>query len=238
MLDDSRYSEEDILAAINHLKVEGGKKFSFNTLDATRHFYKGDALGNWSPEQLMAGRDVLILGAGPGVAAHKIAIESYICRHKPVVVALNTQSAISQQLIDLRVACHPVRLLADCEAHTNLPQPLITPASMLPADVQHSLGGKTLLDFGLTVQPNMFQFKPTSAVLPNSLVISYALAIATSGKANRVLVAGFDGYGADDPRTKEMQQIFALYLAAEGAGSVTSITPTTYSIPSLSVYAL
>lgn len=35
MLGDSRYSEEDVLAAINHLKVEGGKKFSFNALDAT-----------------------------------------------------------------------------------------------------------------------------------------------------------------------------------------------------------
>ena len=31
MLNDSRYGEEDILAASNHLKVEGGKKFSFNS---------------------------------------------------------------------------------------------------------------------------------------------------------------------------------------------------------------
>ena len=238
MLGDSRYSEEDILAAINHLKVEGGKKFSFNALDATRHFYQGDAQGSWSPKNLLVGKNVLILGAGAGVAEHKTAIENYIKANKPVVIALNTQSAVAQELIDVRVACHPVRLLADCTAHVVLPQPLITPASMLPADVIQAFGKKELLDFGLTVKANTFSFSATNAVVPNSLVVSYALAIASSGQASQILLAGFDGYGADDPRTKEMQQIFSSYQAAENALAVTSITPTTYSIPTISVYAL
>lgn len=237
MLSDSRYSEEDILAAINHLKTEGGKKFSFNALDATRHFYQGDAKGEWAPSNLLEGREVLILGAGPGVAEHKVALEDYIEAKKPVVIALNTQSAVAQHLIDVRVACHPVRLLADCEAHTALPQPLVTPASMLPTDVLESLDGKKLLDFGLTVKANTFSFATTNAVLPNSLVISYALALATSGKASRILLAGFDGYGADDPRTKEMQNVLALYKEADVL-DVISITPTSYSIPTLSVYAM
>lgn len=238
MLGDSRYSEEDILAAINHLKVEGGKKFTFNALDSTRHFYRGDARGSWEPRTLLSGREVLILGAGHGVAEHKAAIENYIKTKKPVVIALNTQSSVAQDLIDVRVACHPVRLLADCEAHTALPQPLITPASMLPEDVINSLSGKTLFDFGLTVKANTFGFSETNAVLPNSLVVSYALAIASSGQASRISLAGFDGYGADDPRTKEMQQIFADYQLAPDALPVTSITPTSYSVPTISVYAL
>jgi len=237
MLSDSRYSEEDILAAINHLKVEGGKKFSFNAFDATRHFYQGDAKGHWVSADILAGREVLILGAGPGVAAHKVAIEGYIKVKKPVVIALNTQAAVAQELIDLRVACHPVRLLADCEAHTALPQPLVTPASMLPNDVLESLSGKELLDFGLTVRANTFSFAATNAVLPNSLVISYALALATSGNANRILLAGFDGYGADDPRTREMQQVLELYKDVD-ALDVISVTPTSYNIPTLSIYAM
>lgn len=237
MLGDPRYSEEDIIAAISHLKVEGGKKFSFNTLDATRHFYKGDAKGEWAPKDLIAGRDVLILGAGPGVSAHKAAIESYIACQKPVVVALNTQSAVAQDLIDIRVACHPVRLLADCEAHVTLPQPLVTPASMLPKDVYQSLGDKKLLDFGLSVSPHTFSFSETSAVLPNSLVISYALALATSGKGSRILLAGFDGYGANDQRTAEMQKVFELYRNVNEL-EIISITPTNYSIDTLSVYAM
>lgn len=237
MLGDSRYSEEDILAAINHLKIEGGKKFSFNTLDASRHFFQGEPKGVWSPETLLSGKDVLILGAGKGVSNHKKAIESYILNHRPVVIALNTQSSVSQELIDLRVACHPVRLLADCDTHSNLPQPLITPASMLPEDVRSSLKGKKLLDYGLSIKPNTFGFDKTCAVLPNSLVMSYVLAIVSSGKASRVYLAGFDGYGSDDPRTVEMQRVFDLYKQ-HASIPVTSLTPTGYLIDTSSIYAM
>src|SRR5690606_15064255 len=104
MLGDSRYSEEDILAAINHLKVEGGKKFSLNTLDATRHFYRGNPRGSWSPKELFKNKNVLLLGTGAGVAEHRTALENFIKKNKPLVVALNTQSGIDQSLIDVRVA--------------------------------------------------------------------------------------------------------------------------------------
>lgn len=238
MLSDSRYDEEDVLAVIEHLRVEGGKKFSLNTLDAARHFYRGEPKGQWSPRERFAGRDVLLLGAGPGVARHRDALERYIRDQKPLVLALNTQNAIDAGLIDLRVACHPVRLLADCEAHTRLPQPLITPFSMLPKDVQASLVGKEVFDFGLNVQANTFEFAASHCTAPTSLVVAYALATATSGQASRVLLAGFDGYGADDPRSQEMHALFQCYQQAEQARPLTAITPTRYGIHTESVYAL
>lgn len=238
MHSDSRYSEEDVLAVIEHLRVRGGKKFNLNTLDAARHFYRGEPKGQWSPRELFAGREVLLLGTGPGVARHRGALERYIRNHQPLVLALNTQTAIEAELINLRVACHPVRLLADCEVHTRLPQPLITPYSMLPEDVRESLGGKEVLDFGLNVQSEGFQFSETHCTAPTSLVVAYVLAVATSGQASRILMAGFDGYGADDPRSREMHQLLEQYQAAEGALPITAITPTRYGLHSESVYAL
>ncbi|AQZ95279.1 aldolase catalytic domain-containing protein [Halopseudomonas phragmitis] len=238
MLSDSRYNEEDILAVIEHLRVEGGKKFSAHTLDAARHFYQGNPRGQWHPAEVLVGREVLILGSGPGVEAHRCALERYIRHARPFVMALNTQSMVAAELIDARVACHPVRLLADCAEHTRLPQPLITPASMLPEDVQYSLAGKPLLDFGLGVQKETFAFAETYCVLPCSLVIAYALAVANSGKASRVILAGFDGYTADDPRTTEMQSLLGAYMALEQRVELCSITPTRYTIPTKSVYAI
>ncbi|GHE20561.1 aldolase catalytic domain-containing protein [Halomonas urumqiensis] len=238
MLSDSRYSEEDVLAVIEHLRVEGGKKFSLNTLGAARHFFGAEATGQWAPKERFAGRDVLLLGTGPGVAKHCVALERYIRTHQPLVLALNTQTAIDAELIDLRVACHPVRLLADCDTHTRLPQPLITPYSMLPGDVRQSLADKDVLDFGLTVVPDTFVFGAVHCSLPTSLVVGYALAVATSGQASRLVMAGFDGYGADDPRSSEMHQLLEQYQAAEGALPMTAITPTRYSLKSESVYAL
>lgn len=238
MLSDSRYDEEDVLAVIEHLRVEGGKKFSLNTLDAARHFYHGTPTGQWSPKAHFAGRDVLLLGTGPGVKQHREALERYIGEHQPLVLALNTQCAIDAELIDLRVACHPVRLLADCDAHTRLPQPLITPYSMLPQDVQTALADKEVLDFGLNVQAETFAFNDTHCTAPTSLVVAYALAMATSGQANRVLMAGFDGYAADDPRSQEMRALLEHYQQAQQPLPLTAITPTRYGLHSVSVYAL
>ncbi len=238
MIGDSRYDEEDILAVIEHLRIEGGKKFSLDTLDIARHFYRGEPKGQWSPRESFSGRDVLLLGTGPGVARHRKALERYIRANKPLVLALNTQSAIDAELIDLRVACHPVRLLVDGEAHIRLPQPLITPYSMLPENVQASLANKEVLDFGLNVLADTFKFDGTHCTVPTSHVVAYALAVATSGQAKKVLIVGFDGYGADDPRSHEMQTLFEHYQQCEHALPVTAITPTYYGLHTVSVYAL
>ncbi|MBZ5486447.1 aldolase [Halomonas aquamarina] len=238
MLSDSRYDEEDVLAVIEHLRVEGGKKFSVDILDSARDFYRAEAQGRWSPKQVFNGRDVLLLGTGPGVEQHRKALERYIRQTQPLVVALNTQSALEANLIDLRVACHPVRLLADCEEHTRLNQPLITPYSMLPEELQRALANKEILDFGLNITQGKFVFGAVHCTLPTSLVVAYALAVANSGQANKIIMAGFDGYGADDPRSQEMHQLFELYQATEKAIDLVAITPTRYGLHTESVYAL
>ncbi|WP_372737913.1 aldolase catalytic domain-containing protein [Neptunomonas sp.] len=238
MLNDTRYSEEDILATIKHLKDEGGKKFSLNTLDASRHFYNGVPRGSWNPKEFFLGKKVLLLGTGPGVDTYRNAIENYIYEHKPIVVALNTQSGIAQSLVDIRVACHPIRLLADCEAHTKLPQPLITPASMLPEDVLASLKDKELLDYGLSIKADTFEFGDKFSTLPNSLVICYALAVITAGGASKIMMAGFDGYGADDPRNSEMNKLLKLYGQSNCSLELVSVTQTRYEMVTHSIYGL
>lgn len=238
MLSDNRFTEEDILAVIEHLKIEGGKSFNLNTLDAARYFYSGEPRGQWQPKTCFQNQEVLLLGTGPGVAKHCQAIEDYIQQYKPIVLALNTQSSIPQDLIDLRVACHPIRLLADCETHVKLPQPLITPASMLPKKVLDSLGNKELLDFGLKVQCDTFEITDSHCIIPTSLVVAYSLAVLASGQAKRILLAGFDGFSADDPRQEEVEHVFSLFLANVHHSPILSITPTRYEIPVMSVYAL
>lgn len=238
MLSDSRYAESDILAVIDHFRIAGARQFCADSLEAARHFYTGEPRGSWRPASVMANREVLILGPGPGLTTHRKAIEEYIRSRRPYVIALNTQSGVDPALIDARAACHPIRLLADCTQHARLPQPLITPASMLPVSVIDALKGKQLLDFGLAIAENKFGFEPEHCLLPTSLVIAYAMAVATSGEAARIFLAGFDGYGADDPRTAEMDSMLNDYLNTPGALPVLSITPTRYKIPATSVYAM
>jgi 4-hydroxy 2-oxovalerate aldolase len=238
MITDTRYNEEDIMSVIDYLQEQGGGKFNPDVLESARHFYSGDARGTWKPAKVIKNNNVLIIGPGPSSTSHCNAIESYIKIHSPFVIALNTQKSISEEFINARAACHPVRILADCQEHLNSPQPLIVPASVLPNDVKQKLKQKELFDFGITIDVNGFVFNDNKCILPNLLVLSYALAIATSGKARQILLAGFDGYGADDPRRKEVDDVFNLYQKTKDAVDFFSITETRYEIPIQSIYGM
>lgn len=239
MIGDARYDDEDILAVTDHLRIEGGTKFSIDSLEDARQFYHGEPRGSWKPAELMACREVLILGSGPGAVAHAPALEAYVRRAQPLVLALNTQSSIDLSLIDLRIACHPVRLLADAEAYADLPQPLITPASMLPKNLLAELQGNELLDFGLGIETGRFEFHDTHCIAPSSLVLAYALAAATSGKASQILMAGFDGYQAGDSRNDEVELMLSAFTASNPSLNLASITHTRYKhVQAKSIYAI
>ena len=238
MLNDPRYEETEILAVIEHLRKVGGKKYCANAMEMGRQMYGGETTGTWEPAETIKGRDVLIIGAGPGVVAHREAIQQYISRQKPYVIALNTQTSIDAHLVNVRAACHPFRLLADCEAYRSLTEPLVVPMARLNNYLCETLDTVPLLDFGFIIKPGTFEFGRTSAVAPSFLAIAYALAVSTSGKANRIYLAGFDGYGVDDPRTAEMDDLLFHYQSCELAIPLLSITPTKYNIPCTSVYAL
>ncbi|MGY6587779.1 MAG: aldolase catalytic domain-containing protein [Wenzhouxiangella sp.] len=238
MLADARYDDEDILAVIDHLKGSGGKQFCVDTLNLARNFYLGDPRGRWEPADLMTGREVLILGSGPSIKAHCAALEAYIRRARPLVMAVNTGEAIASELVDLRVACHPVRMLADVQTHNKQPQPLITPAAMLPEELSTELAGKELLDFGLGVTPDNFAFHEAHCLVPSPLVMAYALAVAASGRASKILMAGFDGYPPGDSRNDEIDAILTLFAETSTGAKPVMVTPTRHKCATLSVYGL
>jgi len=238
MMADSRYNEEDIIAVIEHLGKKGGKKYSKNILGEARNYYPEKPKGNWSPIKLFEGKEVILIGSGPGASVHKEAIELYIKDSKPLVMALNAQSVIDNDLIDVRIACHPVRLMTDCESLNQLSQPLITPASSLPSNVIDVMSSIELLDYGMGIQNTNHVYEETHCILSNSLVISYALAVVSSGKAKKLLLAGFDGYSTDDPRRLENDIIFEKHQSVSSAVPIIAITPTLYHLESTSIYAL
>lgn len=236
MLRDNRYNEEDILAVIEYLRIEGGRKFNKATLESAMLFYSKESIGSWEPANTIAGKSVLIIGTGPGIKKYKSAIEAFIQKSDVYTIALNTQSEVRQDLVDARAACHPLRLLADFSEYLEYPQPLITPASMLPNEIREKLKDKELLDFGINLANKGFKFNKNSCEVPTSLVIAYALAVATSGKAKNIYLAGFDGYPSGDPRNEEAEFIFSQYKKDEGSLPIISITPTKYQLKTQSIF--
>tara|TARA_A100001388_G_C28748588_1_gene490904 strand:- start:599 stop:1744 length:1146 start_codon:yes stop_codon:yes gene_type:complete len=239
MLKDYRYQEEDILASINYLRDQGGKKFDYGDLDEARKFYKGKPKGEWDPKTIFKNRDVLIIGTGPEFKNHEKAVESFIKRTKPIVLAINTNKLNNNDLIDLRIACHPTRLFADVDKHLNLPEPLIIPLSMLPDQFRRIFKKKEIKDFGIGLTNTHFEFHNSFCIIPNALVLSYALAVVTSGSAKKIFLAGFDGYPQGDSRNDEVNDLLLKYKTSKPEAKVIAITPTKYkNLISQSVYGI
>ena len=239
MLKDYRYQEEDILATIGYLKDQGGKNFDYGDLDEARKFYKGQPKGTLDPKTIFQNRDVLIVGTGPEFKNHEKAVESFIERKRPIVLAINTSTLSKNNLIDLRIACHPIRLFADVDKHLKLAQPLIIPLSMLPKEFSKILKGKDIRDFGIGLTNTHFEFHKTYCIIPNALVLSYALGVITSGSARKIYLAGFDGYSQGDSRNDEINDLLLKYKSSKPDAKIIAITPTKYkNLISKSVYGI
>lgn len=236
MLNNPSYSEEDILNVINSLIKNGGKSYSHSTLNLARSFGI-DSIGTWNPESLLKDKEILIIGTGPSVLKYKDALISYIKKCKPYVIVLNATEPLPSPLVDLHVACHPLRLMAEYKEHANIKEkPLVVPKSTLPLEIKEALSEKQIYDFGVSIKENTFSFTSTECIIPSPLVFAYALAICNAGKASKIYLTGFDGYSLDDPRYKEMQSMLDVYK--EGNLELYSLTPTKYSIKTKSVYGM
>lgn len=237
-ISDNRYDELEILSLIDHLKEVGGKKYTKNILDSQKNIYDKEILGQWKPKSIIKDKDVLIIGSGPSAKEHSKGIEQFIKNLDPITISLNINTSITDSLINYQAACHPMRVVADLQRYITKNTPLITPYGGLPELVREKLNDCEVLDFGVTTIKNEFIYKDTSANIPIPLVFAYVLAIANSGKASKVYLAGFDGYEKDDPRNDEMNLLLKQYEKNKSSCNLISITPSKYEISVESMYAI
>lgn len=238
MMNDTRYGNAEIISVIEHLAKVGGKKHDTQILNEGREALDGDSSGEWHPSEIIEGKSVLILGGGDSVRRHRDAIERYIKRNGIIVIALNAQDDIRSELINLRAASYPVRIFADCDKYNSFNTPLVIPKSRLSKDTLSALEKTKVYNFGLEIKPDIFSFGSCSAICPSTLAIAYALAVATSGRAKNILLAGFDGYVNEDKRNEEIGRIFDIYMGALGSLPIKSVTQTRFKIPTTSIYAI
>ena len=59
------------------------------------------------------------------------------------------QIIINNDLINVRIACHPRRLMTDLERLSKSSKPLITPASSIADNILNSMSSIEIFDYGL-----------------------------------------------------------------------------------------
>ena len=230
MLGTNLFKTEDIYANLNYLSTVGGKKYSKELITLGKKFYKNIKKGNWEPTKIIKNRDVLIIGPGNSVFKSKKKIIRFIEIYKPIVLVLNAIKPIPKKYIFAHVVCHTLRLLSDVDKYQKLNNYLITPYSSFSKNIKSKIKSKKIFDFGLQVKNKKFRFEKNYTVLPNSLALSYALGISTSGEAKKIYLAGLDGYSKDIPEKYEIDDLFKNYRLETKAKKIISLTPTNYRV--------
>jgi len=236
MLSGELYDTEQVLSAINFLKSTPTPFYSFEKMLRATSGLTGDEHGEWSATGWASGRDVLIIAPGPETGKHINAIEKYAKKKKPIVLCLNVNSLVPNEIVTAYIACHETRILIESDLYRDLNKPLILPLSRIPETIKETLSFVEILDFGMRIEKDNFQIQENGCVISNSLSLIYAIAVATAGGANKILVSGADGYELSDPRHQEVAKILQIYNKLDVSIPIQSITKTSYSIVQRSVY--
>lgn len=235
---DSRYSTSDIISVINKLKKIGASKFSSNTLEIAKSSTSNDfevekSLGL---KDTFSGKNVLLVGTGPSSLKYATQLEKFAINNDCIVIAMNTDKHLSEDRIDYRIVCHPVRMLADQNSYRDFKQPLIAPLLNLSSSVRESIDPGKLINMSLNIEDATFALSDEELTCPKQLVAAYSLAVSSASGAKAVYLAGFDGYVPGDKRNLEMQQVIDCFSQSSMMIPVTSITPSVYDIPKKSLY--
>jgi len=188
---------------------------------------------------MFSGSTVLLLGAGQSVSTNLTALEGFIHQTRPLTIATNLGGTVADELIDAHIACHPLRLLGDAAQHATMRAKLIAPASLLPEALAQKMStANHLLNVGLAQTSETVAAEPGLVSLPAPQVLAYSLLVCLSGGAQRVYLAGFDGYAEGDPRRQLEQKLVNNILGAGFPGEVIAITPTQFDVTQSSVHGL
>jgi len=225
-----KLKDREILNVIDQLKIKDGNKYDINLIRS--EFQKPIKLtnGKWQPFKKFKKKEMLFLSSGENLKKYRKSVEHYIKQKKPVVIALKTKLEINKKLINYYIACNPLRIMNDVNNYKRLKKPLIFPATLLTKNIKPSLSNVKILDYGIGLKDNKFKFYDKGAYLPKLYNISYALAVATGGKATNISLAGFDSYGYKDGRTEIVKEIFLSYINNKKSLKLKFLTPSSYNL--------
>ncbi len=225
-----KFPNIEIVEAINQLKQSGGSKYS---ADLVKSDFQNQIIleeGNFSPSNTIKKREVLLIASGSELKKNNYAIINYIKNKKPIVIAVNTEVEIKDKFIDYYIACNPLKVIAYFNDYKKIKKPIILPRNVIQKSILKKLNNKKIYNFGVGLNLDQFVFKNRGAVIPRLYNLAYALAIATSGNAKKILLAGFDGYGLNDVRTKIINDLIYQYSLNKKSKQIFAITPTSYSL--------
>lgn len=230
LINDKRYSSNQIYDALKILSKKKKNLFSENSLKEAIYGNNKKIQGSWSPKKLFKDKDILIIGSGDSTKQKLFKIKSFIKKRKPLVLALNINLNIDKKLVDAFVVSDPKRAILEISKFKKIyGSKIILPQKKMSQIIKSTKKIK-FLDYDLLINNEKTTFiGETGCSLINSLALNYALAISFSGQSKKIYLAGFDGYKSKN-KNEEINELFRIYKKINSKVKINFITPSKYKI--------
>ena len=240
LMSDRHYGTDEIIGAIEYLsKLETSSSFSAEVYETAVSFSNSEKPVSGSPclIDIAKNKEILLIANGPNLHKYINDIEAYIRDKKPVVVALNALSVLSD-VIDYYCISRNSKFLSDRNKYKNLGKPIILPAHRFGEDELDLLSSTNdLIDYGFLIEKDIFEVFDNYCCAPFEMTAAYAFAVAQIMGSGKISLVGFDGYESHDQRQVEMVEIFSRLRASGQIDKFQSLTPTNYDVSRGSIYA-
>ena len=236
ILSDKRYKKREYLNIMNSLSKFNTRLYNPDNLVNSLYFISKKPSSDWTPSKIIKDKNILILGPGKNLKKNKHKVEKLIKRRNLYVISLNTFSSIKENLINLRVLCHPLRLTSDKIKIKKLKTKFVMPISSFNNNFKQSINinKKNIYDYGIILQGNnQVSVNKNYCVLPYPLAIGYALSLTIAGKVNSVILAGFDGFHKSDSQSDNTEELLNLFKKKYFNKNLSSLTKSKYKFLSL-----
>jgi 4-hydroxy 2-oxovalerate aldolase len=177
----------------------------------------------------------ILVGSGASSELHSFAIKAQKKRLCCNVFAVNEGSSSLAGTIDTHIISQNIRQIDSTRISGSTDVSIIKPYGA--TDQLHKNEPITTFNYALKVSPGEFKATPSIAVIPFDLTAAYALAVLKFLGYSQIYIVGFDGYGKNDRRQKQMTELFAMVQKNYPGLLITALTPTTYPVRQASAYA-
>jgi 4-hydroxy 2-oxovalerate aldolase len=230
MLTETKYSNTDILKAINYMK-----KFSAASFDESllTNFISNKKInrGHWKSIGWCKEKNILLIGGGNSIKNFNNQIVNFIKINKPIVLSINIQKSLNKKYINGYIAANKARILMDSIEYSKSSKYIYTSkyAFINIANIKEKMKLK-IRNYGIRIKNNEFKIKKNYCILPSDLGFAYAIALLTIGQANKIFMAGIDGYPDNELKNDEILSIISKYKNLKNHKELISITPTIFPL--------
>ena len=235
--DNKLLSFQEKFIALKRLSNADYRRFSNLTLESALDFsFSSQPKDNPLFPKVFSSQNVLLITNSELVGMHIEAIIAFIKKYNPVVFCVNFPRHVPLELVNFIATCNSVRMEEIISNLDRIKCPIIVPIQYLEAEGVLNLKSKELVDFPISVKPDLHENLVEAKSIPKSLSALYALNLLLSNNPRRVFLAGFDGQGLNEVQKNELSAGMTQLINEAQMVEVISILESFLSIPTKSVY--